>query len=277
MRICFIGGGNMATALVAGLIKQGRPADGIRVVEIDAAARARLTRDLGVQAHAEAAAGVAGADCVVLAVKPQQVREVAGALGALVRDALVITIAAGIRHVDLTRWLGGHARIVRAMPNTPALVLAGVTGLFAPPAVARKDRALAEQILGAAGTTLWVEREDEMDAVTAVSGSGPAYVFYFIEALQQAASELGFEDAAARALALDTFAGAVKLAAESPENAATLRARVTSKGGTTERAIAELDRQRVREAIVSAVRAAAERSQELGAALGREDTGGSSR
>ena len=267
----------MATALISGLLKKGWPADDIRVVEIDDAARARLTRDLGVQAHPQAAAGVAGADCVVLAVKPQQMREVAGTLGALVRDALVITIAAGIRQVDLTRWLGGHARIVRAMPNTPALALAGVTGLFAPPAVAQKDRALAEQILGAAGTTLWVEREDEMDSVTAVSGSGPAYVFYFIEALQQAACELGFEDGAARALALDTFAGAVKLAAESPENAATLRARVTSKGGTTERAIAELDRHRVREAIVSAVRAAAERSQELGVALGREDTGGSER
>jgi len=277
MRICFIGGGNMASALVAGLVRQGRAADDIRVVEIDAAARARLTRDLGVQAHAEAAVGVAGADCVVLAVKPQQVREVADTLGALIRDALVITIAAGIRHVDLTRWLGGHARIVRAMPNTPALALAGVTGLFAPPEVARKDRALAEQILGAAGTTLWVEREDEMDSVTAVSGSGPAYVFYFIEAQQQAASELGFEAGAARTLAIETFAGAVKLAAESPENAATLRARVTSKGGTTERAIAELDAHRVREAIVSAVRAAAARSQELGVELGRDETGGESR
>ena len=274
MKVCFIGGGNMATALIAGLLKKGQRPDDIRVVEIDPAARARLARDLGVQAHAEAPVGVAGADCVLLAVKPQQMREVALGLGALVRDALVITIAAGIRHVDLTRWLGGHPRIVRAMPNTPALALAGITGLFAPPALDREDRARAEEILGAAGTTLWVEREEEMDAVTAVSGSGPAYVFYFIEALQQAASELGFEDGAARALALETFAGAVKLAAESPENAATLRARVTSKGGTTERAIAELDKHRVREAIVSAVRAAAERSQELGLALGREEAGG---
>lgn len=277
MKICFIGGGNMATALMAGLLKKGRRPEEMTVVEIDAAARTRLTRELGVEAHAEAARALAGADCVVLAVKPQQMRDVAGALGALVRGALVITIAAGIRHADLTRWLGGHARIVRAMPNTPALALAGITGLFAPPAVGRDDRARAEQILGAAGSTLWVEREDEMDAVTAVSGSGPAYVFYFIEALQQAASELGFNDAAARTLAIETFAGAVKLAAESPESVGTLRARVTSKGGTTERALAELDRHHVREAIVSAVRAAAERSRELGIALGREDGGGSAR
>jgi pyrroline-5-carboxylate reductase len=277
MKVCFIGGGNMATALITGLLRQGQRAADLSVVEIDATARARLARDLGVQAHAEAAAGVPGAECVVLAVKPQQIRDAAVALRPLVRDTLVITIAAGIRHVDLARWLGGHSRIVRAMPNTPALVLAGVTGLFAPSALGPEDRARAQQILGAAGTTLWVEREEQMDSVTAVSGSGPAYVFYFIEALQQAASELGFEDPAARALALDTFAGAVKLAAESPEDAGTLRARVTSKGGTTERAIAELDRLRVREAIVSAVRAAAERSRELGVALGGEETGGNPR
>jgi pyrroline-5-carboxylate reductase len=267
----------MATALITGLLRKGRPPDEISVVEIDAAARARLARDAGVEAHAEAAAGVAGAECIVLAVKPQQMRDVALALRPLVGNALVITIAAGIRHVDLARWLGGYARIVRAMPNTPALVLAGVTGLFAAPAVADQDRKLAEEILGAAGTTLWVEREEEMDAVTAVSGSGPAYVFYFIEALQQAARGLGFGESAARALAIETFSGAVKLAAESPDDAATLRARVTSRGGTTERAIAELDKHRVREAIVSAVRAAAERSRELGVELGREEAGGSSR
>ena len=277
MKICFIGGGNMATALITGLVKKGQRRDDIRVVEIDASARARLTRELGVEAHAEAAAGVAEAECMVLAVKPQQMRQVAVSLAPLVGNALVITIAAGIRHVDLARWLGGHPRLVRAMPNTPALALAGVTGLYAPPAISKEDRQRAEQILGAAGTTLWVEREEEMDAVTAVSGSGPAYVFYFIEAVQQAAAELGFSEGAARALAIETFSGAVKLAAESADDAATLRARVTSRGGTTERAIDELDKQRVREAIVSAVRAAAERSRELGVELGREETGGRSR
>jgi pyrroline-5-carboxylate reductase len=156
------------------------------------------------------------------------------------------------------------------MPNTPALALAGVTGLYAPAGVSDADRALAEAILGAAGTTLWVDSEEDMDAVTAVSGSGPAYVFYFVEALEEAAAQLGFDREAARALALETFAGAVKLAQESPESVATLRARVTSKGGTTERAIQALDESHVREAIVIAVRAAAERSRELGDALGKD-------
>jgi pyrroline-5-carboxylate reductase len=163
------------------------------------------------------------------------------------------------------------------MPNTPALVLAGMTGLYAPAAVSAADRAKAEAIVGAAGRTLWVAAEDAIDAVTAVSGSGPAYVFYLLEALESAARSEGFDEAAARALALQTFSGAVKLASESPESAATLRARVTSKGGTTERAIAELDRRNVKEAIAAAVRAAADRSRELGDAFGRDEPAGSAR
>ena len=268
MRIAFIGGGNMATALISGLLKKGRSAADICVVEIDAAARERLEGDLHVAAHADLAQGVAGAESIVLAVKPQHMREVAHALAPLSTGALVLSIAAGVRHADLARWLGGHARLVRAMPNTPALALAGMTGLYAPPGVSGDDRARAEAILGAAGTTLWVESEAQMDAVTAVSGSGPAYVFYFIEALEDAASALGFEAKASRALALETFAGAVKLATQSPESVATLRARVTSKGGTTERALETLDKARVHDSIVAAVRAAAERSRELGEALG---------
>ncbi len=272
MLVSFIGGGNMATALIGGLLKQGWTAGDLRVVEIDAGARERLTRNLKVQACADLAEGVAGADCVVLAVKPQQMREVARALGPLLGNALVVSIAAGIRASDLSRWLGGHTRIVRAMPNTPALVLAGVTGLYAFPGIAASDRERVEKILAVAGTTLWVETEERMDAVTAVSGSGPAYVFYFIEALQDAATELGFDPDAARGLALQTFAGAVKLASESAENPATLRARVTSKGSTTERALAELEKGRVREIIARAVKAAAERSRELGDELGRDET-----
>lgn len=275
MRICFVGGGNMATALISGLLKKGRSAADIRVVEIDAAARERLERDLHVSAYADLAPGAAGADCIVLAVKPQHMREVAHALAPHSADALVLSIAAAIRHADLARWLGGHARLVRAMPNTPALALAGMTGLYAPPGVSGEDRAHAETVLGAAGKTLWVESEAQMDGVTAVSGSGPAYVFYFIEALEDAASALGFEPKASRALALETFTGAVKLAAESPESVATLRARVTSKGGTTERALEALDKARVHDSIVGAVRAAAERSRELGDALGG-DAGGAS-
>lgn len=273
MKIAFIGGGNMATALITGALRQGRSASEISVVEIDAAARERLERELKVRATPDMASGVSGAELIVLAVKPQQMREVAGDLAPFVGDALVVSIAAGIRSQDLSRWLGGHARIVRAMPNTPALVLAGMTGLYAPAGVTAADRAATEAIAGAAGKTLWLEREEAIDAVTAVSGSGPAYVFYFLEALELAAREQGFDADAARLLALQTFVGAVKLAAESPESAATLRARVTSKGGTTERAISELDQRAVRQAIATAVAGAAERSRELGEAFGRDDAG----
>lgn len=271
MQISFVGGGNMASALIAGLLEQKWPSRDIRVVEIDPGARERLAGELKVEAHADLASGIAGSECIVLAVKPQSMREVARSLAAVLGDALVVSIAAGIRHADLARWLGGHPRLVRAMPNTPALVLAGVTGLYAPETVAHADCRRAEHILGVAGATLWVDREEQMDAVTAVSGSGPAYVFYFIEALEKAAGELGFAREAARMLALETFSGAVKLAAQSADSAATLRERVTSKGGTTERALAELDQSGVRAAIARAVHAAAERSRELGETLGRDN------
>jgi pyrroline-5-carboxylate reductase len=270
MRIAFIGGGNMATALIVGMLKQGRRPEDIHVVDVDVQARERLAREQHVSTSAAVDAQLHGAECVVLAVKPQHMRDAARELAPFLQGALVITIAAGIRYGDLSRWLDGHTRIVRAMPNTPALALAGVTGLYAPSSVPNDDRDRAEQILAAAGRTLWVETEGEIDAVTAVSGSGPAYVFYFIEALQEAAIDLGFESDAARMLALETFRGAVKLAAESTDVPATLRARVTSKGGTTERAIAELERSGVRNAILKAARAAAERSRELGAALGAD-------
>jgi pyrroline-5-carboxylate reductase len=272
MQITFIGGGNMASALIGGLIKNGWSRESLAVVEIDAEARARVERDFAVRTHAEATAGAAGAECIVLAVKPQQLREIAQALAPVVRNALVISIAAGVRASDLSRWLGGHRRVVRAMPNTPALVLAGMTGLYAAHDVSRDDREGAEEILRAAGRTLWVASEEEIDAVTAISGSGPAYVFYFIEALEQAAADLGFDAEAARALALQTFSGAVKLAAQSTDDVATLRAKVTSKGGTTERAVAQLEHDGVRAAVVRAARAAAGRSRELGDALGADST-----
>lgn len=270
MNIVFIGGGNMASALIGGLLKKGWRAEDISVVEIDARARDRLTRDFGVQTYAAVDTAIARADCIVLAVKPQQLQEVGRTLAPLVGKALVLSIAAGIRATDLTRWLGGHERIVRAMPNTPALVLAGITGLYAARSVDANDRNRAEQVMNAAGDTLWVDREEQLDAITAVSGSGPAYVFYFIEALQQAATDLGFDAATARRLALQTFSGAVTLARESADDPAVLRARVTSKGGTTERALQELERSAVATAIVRAVRGAAERSRELGDELGRD-------
>ncbi len=270
MNITFIGGGNMASAIIGGLLQKGWQAGAVRVAEIDPAGRARLERDLGVRAFADTGAAIAGSECIVLAVKPQQMHEAARALRGALESQLVITIAAGIRAPDLSRWLGNYPRIVRVMPNTPALVLAGISGLYAMPAVSDADRTQAERIMGTVGTTLWLEREEQMDAVTAVSGSGPAYVFYFIEALQQAAAELGFAAAEARKLALDTFAGAVKLAAASSEDAATLRARVTSKGGTTERALNTLETEKTRQIIVRAVRAAAERSRELGDEFGKD-------
>lgn len=269
MKITFIGGGNMATALIRGMLQQGRTPSDVTVVEIVSEARERLVGELGVHAVAGPAEGVPGSDTVVLAVKPQQMGEVARALRPLLKDQLVISIAAGIRAPDLARWLGGHQNLVRAMPNTPALIRKGITGLYALPGVSEAGRLGAESVLGAVGEILWLESDAMMDAVTAVSGSGPAYVFYFIEALQQAAQELGFGSADARRLALATFQGASELAAAAGEEPAALRARVTSKGGTTERAVAALDTAQVKGCIVRAVAAAAERARELGEELGR--------
>ncbi len=270
MNITFIGGGNMASAIIGGLIRKRWPRKAIRVVEIAPAARERLEREFKVKTHATLDGAAAKSDCIVLAVKPQQMREVAAALKPRLASQLVVTIAAGIRVKDLSRWLGGYPRIVRVMPNTPALVHAGISGLYAPVAVGASDRAAAGRILGAVGRILWLEREEGLDAVTAASGSGPAYVFYFIEALERAARELGLTAEAAHQLAIETFSGAVRLAAQSSEPLETLRGRVTSKGGTTERALKSMEADRVKDAIVRAVRAAAERSRELGDELGKD-------
>ena len=270
MNITFIGGGNMASAIIGGLIRKRWPRRSLQVVEIAPSARAQLARAHKVKVRAALDAGAAGSDCIVLAVKPQQLREAARALGPRLTRQLVITIAAGVRIEDLSRWLGGYPRIVRVMPNTPALAAAGISGLYAGRAVNSTGRAAAQRILGAVGATLWVEREDDLDAVTAVSGSGPAYVYYFIEALERAARELGLAADAARRLALETFSGALTLAAQSGEPPATLRERVTSKGGTTERALALMEAERVQDAIVRAVKAAAARSRELGDELGKD-------
>ncbi|HEX9180529.1 MAG TPA: pyrroline-5-carboxylate reductase [Burkholderiales bacterium] len=269
MNITFVGGGNMATALIGGMLQKGFGAGQIRVVEVVPEARERLGREFGVRATGDLAEGIAGSDVLVLAVKPQQLREIAEAMRPLQGAQLVLSIAAGIRAGDIARWLGGHGNLVRAMPNTPALIQAGITGLYALPEVSASGRAGAERILGAVGETLWLGEESMMDAVTAVSGSGPAYVFYFIEALQEAAVEQGFSAGEARRLALATFLGAARLAAGSPEAAAALRARVTSKGGTTERAIGVLEASRVKQHVIDAVAAAAERSRELGDEIGK--------
>ena len=269
MNICFIGGGNMANALIGGLLGKGFAAGQISVVEISADNRTRLQRDFAVHAVESLAEGMAGCGIAVFAVKPQQLREVAQQASVLLDGKLLISIAAGIRAGDLARWANNPA-VVRAMPNTPALVQSGMTGLYALPTVSAAQRELAQRILAAVGETLWVQDEAMLDAVTAISGSGPAYVFYFIEALQQAARELGFNDAEARRLSLATFLGASKLAAGSDEDVGVLRARVTSKNGTTERALLSMAANHVAEHIAQAAQAAAERAREMGDELGKD-------
>jgi len=271
----FIGGGNMATALIGGLLSRGAATADFHVVEPQAEARARLTeRHPGLNVYAACTRdALAGATLVVFAVKPQQMREAARAVAAQIlpgRGPVVLSIAAGIRLADLGRWLGGYRRLVRAMPNTPALIGKGISALYAERDVDAPARELAAAVLQAAGEVLWVHEEAMLDAVTGVSGSGPAYVFYFIEALERAARELGFDAVEARRLAYATFAGAIALAQSSPEEPATLRAQVTSKRGTTERAITLLEGAAVGTAIVAAVKAAAERAKELGDAFGSD-------
>ncbi|MHB9119057.1 MAG: pyrroline-5-carboxylate reductase [Burkholderiales bacterium] len=269
MKIAFIGGGNMAGAIIGGLIRQGFKPDGIRVAEISAENRDKLGRRHGIACHEDMAPCVAGSDVVVLAVKPQQLPSVAQELAPRLVDQLVISIAAGVRATDLSRWLGGYPRIVRAMPNTPAMVQSGVSGLYALPGLDAALKNQAQTILDAVGKTVWLEREEQMDAITAVSGSGPAYVFYFLQAMQEAATELGFDSETGKTLALETLVGAGRLAAGSPEDFATLRANVTSKGGTTERAIATMEAAEVRANIVKGIHAASARSAELGDELGK--------
>ena len=269
MNICFIGGGNMATALIGGLLKQNFTAAQLRVVEINADNRAKLQQTFGVHGTADLTEGIADCEVIVLAVKPQQLHEVAIQLAPLISDQLLISIAAGIRAADLARWLGKH-NVVRAMPNTPALIQSGMTGLYALPTVSQAQREQAQNVLAAVGEVLWVQDEAMLDAVTAVSGSGPAYVFYFIEALQQAARDLGFNAEEARRLSLVTVLGASKLASDSNEDVSTLRVRVTSKNGTTERALLSMEDNHVAQHLVQAVKISAVRSREMGDELGRK-------
>ena len=271
MKITFIGGGNMADALLGGLLRRGFSNSDLRAVEINPEARARLQQKYGV-ACVDRVPAAREDEVILFAVKPQQMREVARGSGLAANANLVISIAAGITLASLSRWLGAHRRLVRAMPNTPALIGEGVTGLCAldGAAVTQEDRTRAEGILRAVGSTVWIDDEAQMDAVTAVSGSGPAYVFYFIEAVQQAALQLGLPAETARRLALETFTGAARLAAASTDPVALLRERVTSKGGTTEAALASMGADRVKEAIIRAIAAANQRGRELGAQLDRD-------
>ncbi len=270
VKIAFIGGGNMAQALIGGLADKLTAAANIHVVDINDAALAALRDKFGVTTATAAGNAVAASDVIVLAVKPQQLREVVATLKPLVRQQLVLSIAAGIRAADLSRWLGGHTAIVRTMPNTPALVGKGITGAVAMGGVSEAQRQTADAILRAVGATVWLDDEGKIDAVTALSGSGPAYVFYFIEAMQAAAVELGLTEAQGRELAQATFAGASELAIRSDEPVSLLRERVTSKGGTTYAALVSMEASGVKPAIVKALHAAAARGKELGDEFGKD-------
>jgi pyrroline-5-carboxylate reductase len=266
--IAFLGGGNMASALIGGLLATGTSPARIVVAEIDDAARRSLAGRYGVATTDSLVADdLQPVDMVVLAVKPQQMREALQPLRGVLGKQLVVSIAAGLPLALLSKWLGGYRRLVRAMPNTPALIRAGVTGLAALPEVDAGGRAAAERLMSAVGATLWFEDEAMMDAVTAISGSGPAYFFLFIEALQRAGERMGFSPEEARALAIGTAEGAARLAAQSDEDVALLRARVTSKGGTTAAALEAMQRHGVFDGIVAGAEAALARGRELGAQL----------
>jgi pyrroline-5-carboxylate reductase len=268
MKIAFVGGGNMASALIGGLIKRGvAPAD-LYAVDTGEEARARVAKEFGIATGSAIDATLKDYDAIVLAVKPQVLKDVGAALKDFLTQQVVITIAAGIRASDLSRWLGGYSQVVRTMPNTPALIGMGVTGLCALPGVSDADKSLASTILEAVGQVVWFTDESRIDAVTALSGSGPAYVFYFMEAMQEAARQLGLDDEQGRALAVATFTGAAQLAAQSGDPASVLRERVTSKGGTTAAALASFDTKGVKDAIVKGILAADARAKQMGDELG---------
>jgi pyrroline-5-carboxylate reductase len=272
MKISFIGGGNMATALLAGLVGKLAAGPEIHVVDPNSDALQRLNGKYGVSVAGDINERVAASEVVVLAVKPQQMRDVAEALRAQLAESrpLVLSIAAGIRSADLSRWLGGYGAIVRTMPNTPALIGQGITGMVATAGVSEGQKQVADQIMRAVGKTVWLDDESLLDPVTAVSGSGPAYVFFFLEAMQQAAQELGLTAEQGKQLALATFTGAAQLAAQSDEPVEVLRQRVTSKGGTTYAAITSMEQSGVKQAIVEAIKAASARGRELGDEMGKD-------
>jgi pyrroline-5-carboxylate reductase len=261
--IAFIGGGNMASALIGGLVRSGHSAANITVVEPFEVQRDKLLQSFGVQAQATADAQLAHAATVVWAVKPQLFAEAAAPCKPHIGKALQVSVMAGIRS-DSVLASTGSERIVRTMPNTPALIGQGIVGLFARPAVDAAARAVVEALFKPTGQMLWVAQENDLDAVTAISGSGPAYVFYFLEAMVQAATEMGLTPEQGRALAQATFAGAAALAQQSPLSPTALREQVTSKGGTTHAAISMLDAEGVKGAFVKALHAARHRAQELG-------------
>jgi len=266
--IAFIGGGNMASAIIGGLVRQGHPASQIEVVEPWAEAREALHKNYGIAAQADAGPALQRARIVVWAVKPQTFKDAAAQTRAHTQDALHLSVAAGIRSDSIAQWLGSE-RIVRTMPNTPALVGKGMSALYARPAVSEAERRSVEAIMATTGEFLWVASEKQLDAVTALSGSGPAYVFYFLEAMARAGTAMGLSAEQAHQLAVGTFVGASELARRSDEPPAVLRQRVTSKGGTTYAALQSMEKDGVGEAFERAMKAAEQRADELGNEFGK--------
>ena len=266
--IAFIGGGNMASAIIGGLIRQGLPAAHITVVEPFAETADRLRQEFSVKVLPEAGAALAAAQLVVWAVKPQIFKEAAAPVAAHTQGALHLSVAAGIRTGSIRQWLGTE-RVVRSMPNTPALVGQGMTALYACPGVSEPEQRQVEQVIATTGQFLWVQQENQLDAVTALSGSGPAYVFFFLEAMTEAGMGMGLSQEQAYRLAVATFSGASALAAASSEAPEVLRQRVTSKGGTTYAAITAMEAAGIKPAFIAAMQAAEQRARELGDEFGK--------
>lgn len=270
LKFAFIGGGNMASALINGLRQAGVPLASIMVIERNSQARASLMQNFSLAAQPSINHQLSEYDVLILAVKPQQFHAMTTELRPYIKQQLLFSVAAGLRLDDIQRWFDGHTRLVRAMPNTPALIGAGMTGLTALPNLSIDDRVIAEQIADALGQSLWVENDEQIDALTAVSGSGPAYVFYLIEALQDAATTLGLSAEQGKILATSTFIGAAKLAQMSKETPAELRQRVTSPAGTTFAALSVLETHQIKKIFQDAVYAANKRSAEMAIEFGQQ-------
>lgn len=268
--IAIIGGGNMGSSLLGGLIKKGYQPEQLWVTSPEADQLDALKHEFGVNASTNNEDAASKADVIILAVKPQIIREAAEPIAATIQrsKALIMSVAAGIRECSIQQWLGGNTAIVRCMPNTPSLIGYGATGLYANNFVSNAQKELAESILSAVGITVWVDDEEQIDAVTAVSGSGPAYFFLILEAMQQAGEDIGLPADTARQLATQTALGAAKMAKESNLDISELRRRVTSPGGTTEKAVSVLENHNVRQIFNEAIRAAKQRSRELANQLG---------
>lgn len=271
-KICFIGAGNMAKSLIGGLIASGYSADNILATDPHQEQRDALSSQFAIQTYADNGEALMHADIVVLAVKPQILRQVCAEIKETVQagSPLIISVAAGIRTVDIDRWLGGDLAIVRTMPNTPALIQTGAIGLFANTQVNSEQKSQAEHIMRSTGLTLWVEQEAQLDTVTALSGSGPAYYFLFMEAMEKAAQEMGLDEKSAHLLTMQTALGAAKMVMESHQDCAELRANVTSPNGTTERAIQYFEANNLRDTVSGAMKASRDRAQELADELGGE-------